>query len=104
MKNGEWLRELDNKRLAEFLITSPEMEFQVCALCEKGNLIPDDRGICLAHDGICDTDLRCKALLKWLEVDVCVMPEMPYCPACDFVVIEQSEETGGEEWICTYER
>lgn len=65
--NADRIRAMSNEELAEFLILSPEMEFDVCRFCEYGNTSGDDRGICLTKDGICRAEANCAAFKKWLR-------------------------------------
>ena len=67
MTNADRIRSMSNEELAEFLILSPEMEFDVCRFCEYGNTSGDDRGICLTKDGICRAEANCAAFKKWLR-------------------------------------
>ena len=65
--NADRIRAMSDEELAEFLVLSPEMEFDVCWLCEYGNTSGDDRGICLTKDGICRAEANCEAFKKWLR-------------------------------------
>ena len=65
--NADRIRAMSNEELAEFLIFSPEMEFDVCRFCEYWNTSGDDRGICLTKDGICRAEANCAAFKKWLR-------------------------------------
>jgi hypothetical protein len=66
--NADRIRAMSDEMLAEFLILSPEMEFDVCLLCQFGNPTPrDDRGQCLAGYGACDAESRAEAFKKWLK-------------------------------------
>ena len=65
--NADRIRDMSDEELAEFLILSPEMEFDVCRFCEYGNTSGDDRGICLTKDGICRAEANCAAFKKWLR-------------------------------------
>lgn len=67
MTNSDRIRAMSDEELAEFLILSPEMEFDVCRFCEYGNTSSDDRGICLTKDGICRAEANCEAFKKWLR-------------------------------------
>ena len=67
MTNADRIRAMSDEELAEFLILSPEMEFDVCRFCEYGNTSGDDRGICLTKDGICRAEANCAAFKKWLQ-------------------------------------
>ena len=67
MSNADRIRAMSDEELAEFLILSPEMEFDVCRFCEYGNTSGDDRGICLTKDGICRAEANCAAFKKWLR-------------------------------------
>lgn len=67
MSNADRIRSMPDEELADFLILSPEMEFDVCRFCEYGNMSGDDRGICLTKDGICRAESNCKAFKKWLK-------------------------------------
>lgn len=67
MTNADRIRGMSDEELAEFLILSPEMEFDVCKFCEYGNTSGDDRGICLTKDGICRAEANCEAFKKWLR-------------------------------------
>lgn len=71
MTNGDRIRAMSDEILAEFIILSPEMEFDVCRCCKFGNPTPtDDRGQCLLEVGICDAESRAEALKKWLKQPV----------------------------------
>ena len=62
------IRAMSDEALAEFIILSPEMEFDVCLLCQFGNPTPiDDRGQCLSGYGACDAESRAEAFKKWLK-------------------------------------
>lgn len=39
-----------------------------------------------------------------LNNDNCIMPEMPYCPACEYGCIVPDEESDNTftEWVCLY--
>lgn len=65
--NADIIRSMGDEELAEFLILSPEMEFDVCRFCTYGNTSGDDRGICLTDDGICRAEANCAAFKKWLQ-------------------------------------
>ena len=68
MTNADRIRAMSDEELAEFLILSPEMEFDVCLLCQFGNKTPmDDRGQCLSGYGACDAESRAEAFKKWLK-------------------------------------
>ena len=67
LTNADRIRAMSDEELAEFLILSPEMEFDVCRFCEYGNTSGDDRGICLTKDGICRAEANCAAFKKWLR-------------------------------------
>ena len=67
LSNADRIRAMSDEELAEFLILSPEMEFDVCRFCEHGNTSGDDRGICLTKDGICRAEANCEAFKKWLQ-------------------------------------
>ena len=67
MTNADRIRAMSDEELAEFLILSPEMEFDVCRFCEYGNTSGDDRGVCLTKDGICRAEANCEAFKKWLQ-------------------------------------
>ena len=67
LSNADRIRAMSDEELAEFLILSPEMEFDVCRFCEYGNTSGDDRGICLTKDGICRAEANCAAFKKWLR-------------------------------------
>ena len=68
--NADRIRRMSDEEMAEFLILSPEMEFDVCRFCEYGNTSGDDRGICLTDDGICRAEANCAAFKKWLQQPV----------------------------------
>lgn len=66
--NADRIRAMSDEMLAEFLILSPEMEFDVCLLCQFGNPTQrDDRGQCLSGYGACDAESRAEAFKKWLK-------------------------------------
>ena len=65
--NSDIIRRMSDEELAEFLILSPEMEFEVCRFCEYGNTSGDDRELCLTKDGICRAEANCEAFKKWLR-------------------------------------
>lgn len=66
--NADRIRAMSDEELAEFIILSPEMEFDVCLLCQFGNKTPtDDRGQCLSGYGACDAESRAEAFKKWLK-------------------------------------
>ena len=65
--NADRFRAMSNKELAEFIILSPEMEFDVCRYCKYGNTVPDDRGQCLTPRGHCIAQDRCDAFKLWLQ-------------------------------------
>ena len=66
--NADRIRAMSDEELAEFIILSPEMEFDVCLLCQFGNPTPrDDRGQCLSGYGACDAESRAEAFKKWLK-------------------------------------
>ena len=67
MTNAQKIRAMSDEELAEFLILSPEMEFDVCRYCKHGNTAPDDRGQCLAPRGHCIARDRCDAFKIWLQ-------------------------------------
>ena len=67
LSNADRIRAMSDEELAELLILSPEMEFDVCRFCEYGNTSGDDRGICLTKDGICRAEANCAAFKKWLQ-------------------------------------
>ena len=67
MTNAEKIRAMSDEELAEFLILSPEMEFDVCQYCINGNPYPDDRGQCLRPNGTCFLNDRCVAFKAWLK-------------------------------------
>lgn len=67
LTNADRIRSMSDEELAEFLILSPEMEFDVCRFCTYGNTSGDDRGICLTDDGICRAEANCAAFKKWLQ-------------------------------------
>lgn len=65
--NGDRVRLMMDDELADFMILSPEMEFDICCLCKYGNPTPtDDRGQCLALYA-CDSNARAEAFKKWLK-------------------------------------
>ncbi|SBW02476.1 hypothetical protein KL86CLO1_11652 [uncultured Eubacteriales bacterium] len=68
--NADRIRSMSDKELAEFIILSPEMEFEVCRYCKYGNTVPDDRGQCLAPRGHCIAQDRCDALKIYLRQPV----------------------------------
>ena len=69
--NADRIRAMSDEELAEFLILSPEMEFDVCLLCKFGNPTPrDDRGQCLSGHGVCEVKLRAEAFKEWLKQTV----------------------------------
>lgn len=65
--NADRIRAMSDEELAEFLILSPEMEFEVCRYCVNGNTVPDDRGQCLRPHGKCYANDRCEAFKKYLK-------------------------------------
>ena len=65
--NVDRIRAMSDEELAEFLILSPEMEFELCRYCINGNTAPDDRGQCLRPNGHCYANDRCEAFKKWLK-------------------------------------
>ena len=65
--NADRIRAMSDEELAEFLILSPEMEFEPCRYCANGNTAPDDRGQCLRPNGHCYANDRCEAFKKWLK-------------------------------------
>ena len=65
--NADRIRAMSDEELAEFLILSPEMEFELCRYCANGNTAPDDRGQCLRPNGHCYANDRCEAFKKWLK-------------------------------------
>ena len=65
--NADRIRAMSDEELAEFLILSPEMEFELCRYCINGNTAPDDRGQCLRPNGHCYANDRCEAFKKWLK-------------------------------------
>lgn len=65
--NADRIRAMSDEEMAEFLILSPEIEFDVCRFCEYGNTSGDDRSICLTDDGICRAEANCAAFKKWLQ-------------------------------------
>lgn len=68
MTNGDRIRAMSDEILAEFIILSPEMEFDVCRCCKFGNPTQtDDRGQCLIEGGYCDAESRAEAFKKWLK-------------------------------------
>ena len=69
--NADRIRAMSDDMLAEFIILSPEMEFDVCRLCQFGNpTLIDDRGQCLSGYGACDAESRAEAFKKWLRQPV----------------------------------
>ena len=65
--NADKIRAMSDEELAEFLILSPEMEFDVCRYCRYGNTVPDDSGQCLTPRGHCIAQDRCDAFKLWLQ-------------------------------------
>lgn len=65
--NADRIRRMSDDALAEYIILSPDMEFEVCRYCKYGNDVLDDRGQCLAPRGHCIAEERCEALKRWLQ-------------------------------------
>ena len=65
--NADRIRAMSDEELAEFLILSPEMEFEICRYCTYGNPTSDDRGQCLRDGGRCYANDRCKAFKIYLK-------------------------------------
>ena len=66
LTNADRIRAMSDEELAEFLILSPEMEFDVCRYCEYGNPTPmDDRGFCS-----CLANAKAEAFKKRLKQPV----------------------------------
>lgn len=65
--NADRIRAMSDEELAEFLMLSPEMEFELCRYCINGNTAPDDRGQCLRPNGHCYANDKCEAFKKWLK-------------------------------------
>ena len=40
-----------------------------------------------------------------LNNDNCIMPEMPYCPCCQYgsVIYDEESDTATTEWVCMYD-
>ena len=69
--NADRIRAMSDEELAEFLILSPEIEFDVCRFCKFGNPTPSDcRGMCLNGYGACDAESNADAFKKWLKQPV----------------------------------
>lgn len=65
--NSDYVRRLNDDEFADFLVLSPEIEFNICCLCKYGNHTPsDDRGQCLALYA-CNSKARAAAFKKWLK-------------------------------------
>lgn len=68
MTNADRIRAMTDEELADFLILSPEMEFDVCKYCKNANPTPrDDKGLCLHDGGFCYANDRAEAFKKWLK-------------------------------------
>ena len=73
--NADHIRNMTDEELAEYITTSPDIEFGVCVYCKYGNSVPDDEGQCLSPQGCCYAEERNKAFIKWLRQPV---DEMDY--------------------------
>lgn len=51
---------------------------------------------------VCEISKEYKQVKEMKNKKLCIMPDMPYCPACKYGYIVEIDETECE-WHCTYD-